>query len=184
MGVKTDEYLSAIFADSFKREVEADESVWRSLPFFAAVLGLALAILPSIYRALVVVDRLGWKVAAYSLFAMALLDFGLAGYWFWQIVRLRQYRYPPYDDELLAYAQQLQAFYEDGDLTSVERDEAVREDVRQPVLRELAGATANNRRNNAAKANARSRVLLFVVVGFLLAFLCEATILSEQLFPL
>ncbi len=149
MGVKTDEYLASIFTDSFKREVDADESVWRSLPFFAAVLGLALAVLPSIYRTLADLEALGWKIAAYGLFAMALPAFGIAGFWFWQIVRLRQYRYPPYDDELLAYSEELQRFYDGKTLSPTKRDEAVREDLRQLVLRELAGATANNRRNNS-----------------------------------
>ncbi|MFX6218419.1 hypothetical protein ABTF55_21720, partial [Acinetobacter baumannii] len=57
---KTDEYLSALFADSYKRELDADEAIWRSLPFFAAILGLAVAVLPSIYRSAFSVRGLGW----------------------------------------------------------------------------------------------------------------------------
>ena len=37
------EQLERTLADSYKREIEAEENVWRSLPFFAATLALQFA---------------------------------------------------------------------------------------------------------------------------------------------
>jgi hypothetical protein len=39
------EYLDSVFRESFKREEDSNEAVWRSLPFFAAILAIALSFL-------------------------------------------------------------------------------------------------------------------------------------------
>lgn len=179
---KTDEYLSALFTDSYKRELDADEAIWRSLPFFAAILGLAVAVLPTIYRSAFAVRGLGWTVAVALLLVSSVACFIIAGRWFWDVIRLRTYRYPPNDVELFDYAQTLGTFYQDIGKKAVERDALVRDDLRTLMIGELADAATFNRRNNLTKARARSQVLLFVMTGFLLAFCAEATILLSEAF--
>lgn len=179
---KTDEYLSALFADSYKRELDADEAIWRSLPFFAAILGLAVAVLPSIYRSAFSVRDPGWTIAVVFLLVGSVGCFVIAGRWFWDVIRLRDYRYPPNDVEILDYAQTLGTFYQDIGKKAVERDGLVRDDLRTLMIGEFADAATRNRRNNVAKAKARSQVLLFVMTGFLLAFCAEATILLAEAF--
>lgn len=39
--MSVDEYLEKLFSESFKREFDQDESIWRTLPFFATGLTLA-----------------------------------------------------------------------------------------------------------------------------------------------
>jgi hypothetical protein len=180
MGLKTDEYLSSLFADSFKREVDADEAVWRSLPFFAAILGLAVAVLPSIYRSASAVTIPAWQMAVYGLLALSMLCFVTSGCWLWAVIKLRPYRYPPTDAKVLEYAAELQTFHASRKLSVEKRDDSVRDELREFMLREFALATTTNRRNNAAKARARSHVLLWIFAGFVFAFVAEATILAAQ----
>lgn len=49
VGEKTDDFLVKQFGDSLKRETDADEAVWRSLPLFLAMLGLAVSALPTVF---------------------------------------------------------------------------------------------------------------------------------------
>lgn len=182
-GIKTQEFLAATFADSFKREVDADEAVWRTLPFFGALIALAVAVLPPIYRSVATLQMREWRIAAYFLLGLSLLSFAVAAVWFWQVVRIRAYRYPASDARILEYAAQLDRYYGEKGKRPAERDEAVRDDLRAFLIEEFSGATTNNRSNNAVKVGARSKVLLFAMGGLLFAFLCEATILvGETLF--
>lgn len=181
MGTKTDEYLASLLADSFKREVDSDEAVWRSLPFFGAMLGLAIALLPQIYRSAVGTAGLGWTIPIYALLAVSILLFAIAAGWFWAVIRPRKYRYPPPDLSILEYTQALRAFYR-AEGNDEDQDEKVRDELRAFVLHEFAHTTTHNRRNNNAKLRARSQVLLFAMAGFLVAFACEATILASQAF--
>jgi hypothetical protein len=177
---KTDEYLASIFADSFKREIDGDEAIWRSLPFFAAIIGLAVAVLPSIFQSGVSVSLPGWQSAFYILFGLSLIAFAWAGFWFARVVRVRDYRFLPLDTEILAYADRLRGFYQRTRVSDEEADERIREDLRRFMIRELAAAAAVNRANNRIRSNARNQVLLFALIGFLFAFLSEGPILIAQ----
>ena len=42
------DYLERTFAEAYRKEVDQEENVWRSLPFFAATLALQLAALAQI----------------------------------------------------------------------------------------------------------------------------------------
>lgn len=182
MKEKTATLLHAHVADSFKREADADEAIWRSLPFFAAITVLGVAVLPSVFSS-VAESPTGWaRIVGWGFFSCCMAAFGIAGSWFWRVIKLREYVYPPNDAAILAYAEALSHFHESDGLSSERADAATVNDVRDFVLREFANATSNNRRNNSAKAAARSRVLLWVVVGFMLAFCSEATILIGRAF--
>lgn len=182
MGSRTDEYLASLLNDSYKREVDSDEAVWRSLPFFGAMLGLTIALLPQIYRSAAGTAGLWWQIPIYTLLAVSVILFAIAAGWFWAVIRPREYRYPPPDVAILEYAEALRAFHQAEGSEEAEQDERVRDELRAFILDEFARTTTNNRRNNNAKLRARSQVLLFAMAGFLVAFVCEATILASQAF--
>lgn len=56
------DYLERTFAEAYRKEVDAEENVWRTLPFFAATLALELAALAQV-RDWVAGTR-GWVLAA------------------------------------------------------------------------------------------------------------------------
>lgn len=182
MGAKTEEYLAALFNDSYKRELDADEAIWRSLPLFAAMLGLAVAILPSVYRSAQAVQGSSARILLAILLAMSMLSFLVGARWFWAVIRPRDYRYPPADAEIHNYAESLAAFYaaENDPPEPGLRDERVRNEVRGFLLDQVAQATTQNRHHNVARAKARTQVLLFVTLGFLVAFLCQIVILADE----
>ena len=180
MSDKTSAFLHALAADAFKREVDADEAVWRSLPFFAALAGLGLAVLPGLFVSLASGPPTVTRIVALALFAVMVIAFTVAAYWFWQVLRPRRYDYPDEEAGLIAYADALQELYIERGAKPDEADAAVLSEVRTYVTEQLARAVATNRANNIARTRARGQVLLFVAAGFVLAFLAEATILSGR----
>ena len=64
------DHLERTFADAYRKEIDQEENVWRSLPFFAATLALQLAGLSQIRDWMA--GAIGWMfIAAASLLAVA-----------------------------------------------------------------------------------------------------------------
>jgi hypothetical protein len=57
------DYLDKLISDSYRKEVEFEENVWRSLPFFAAALGLEIATMGVLRADLVLLDGAAAHVA-------------------------------------------------------------------------------------------------------------------------
>ena len=90
-----DEYLDRLFTDSFKREVDQDEAVWRTLPFFATALGLAGALVGYVASHLPNLSTAPLSLMLHVLIALALASLVAAGFWIWVAVRPREYVYLP-----------------------------------------------------------------------------------------
>jgi len=181
MQSKTNEYLEKIFTDAFKRESDSDEAIWRSLPFFAAALGLAITIIGyTIERA----PAWSWSpmiVVIYVLLALMVVSFVWAFRWFWPVIKIRAYQYPPSATEISAYADALSVYHHDAETAPDQIDSSIVEDLRALMVTQLAEASTRNRENNDGKLEARSQVVLFIVIGFGLAFASEAAIFVDRL---
>ena len=107
-----DEYLDGIFKDAFRRELEVDENVARTLPFFAATLALAATLYG---YALSRLPPPAWTASALALHVLLILGVACLIGVLWnlfQAVRMREYRIPPRETELAAWVGELRAFYE------------------------------------------------------------------------
>lgn len=176
----TIKYLSELAAESFKRQVELDESVWRSLPFFGAVLALAASI---IGRGSADAPPLAWSLYALSTHAalgLATLSFAWALRWFWVVVKARDYEYPSTDAQVRTYAEQMTEFHRASGLAGTELDEKVVEEMRLFMIEQYGSAARTNFAHNAEKMKARSQVLLFMMIGFVLAFVYEGIIFGHN----
>lgn len=175
---KTSEFLSGVVEESFKREVDLDESVWRTLPFFVAAFGLGLPLLGYISAATAAIQSTIVSISAHLLFGLSIAAFAWAFRWFWTVVAPLEYQYPPSDGDLLEYASELHIYHEKTGLVGDRLDETVAEELRTFVTEQLAAATGKNRGNNALRVQARSQAILFLMVGFGLAILSEAAIID------
>jgi hypothetical protein len=176
---KTSEFLVSLAGESFKREVDLDESVWRSLPFFAAAFGLAITLLGYVATAISIPNLRFGVVVADIAFGLSLVAFAWAFRWFWTVVKPMEYQYPPRDLDLLNYAEALKIFHEQSGLSGDNLDAMVADEMRLFMAKQLAAATGKNRGNNAIKVLARSQAILFLMVGFALAIVSEATIFLD-----
>lgn len=180
MTPKTWAYLSGVIGESFKREVDLDESVWRTLPFFVAAFGLAITLLSYISDSTQRLHGLWASTLTYLLFAASVASFAWAFRWFWSVVRPLEYQYPPSDDDLLAYSEGLTTYHEQLGRKGDALDKAVVEEMQVFITRQLAAASGRNRMNNAVRVLARSQAILFLMVAFGLAIFSEAIIFVDS----
>jgi hypothetical protein len=176
MGDETVKYVAELANDSFKRQVDLDESVWRSLPFFAATFAFVATITG---RATSDVPALTTTWFSFITNGLLILSIGCLGWtlrWFWVVLRRREYEYPADDSEVRQYAEDMTAYHAALGQTGLELDTKVVEEMRLFMIDQYGSAARTNLRLNATRLEARSKVLLFILIGFVLAFGCEATI--------
>jgi hypothetical protein len=165
-----DEYLEEVLKDCFERELDVDENVARTLPFFAAAFAFAgpmftyiIAELPPSGGVLGVVLRIMLAAAAVS----ACIVLGNL----FRAVRRRDYKIPPSEPELVQYAKQLKEAYQLTGLTPKFVQLRTKEKLRELMVRHYADDTAHNRRVNAPKLKARAEGFTWLVIMLSIAFL-------------
>lgn len=157
------DYLATTLAEAYRRELDQEENVWRSLPFFAATLALQLTVL---------VQLRGWLggVAGPVLVAAVVL-LGLAGagtlaalLFLALSIWPADFDYVANDPTLLDYARQ--AWVEAAGRPGATPDsvaEAALSAVKTMIMQQLANVAANNRGINRARAACRTRAGLAIL---------------------
>lgn len=175
-----DEYLEKTFSESFKRELDADENVARTLPFFAATVALAVNVFGYVGTQLhsLRMDAVG--IAIYLLLGVG--GICLAGTLWWLLVAVwpRYYRIPARETEFQDWAQELRKFYVAGGLSGAALDDAITADLRGRMIDEFAQATVHNRTNNARKNLARTQGLTLAVSALAIAFFAAGTMFVRE----
>ena len=178
--VKADDYLEGVFKDAFKRELEVDENVARTLPFFAATLALVVTLYGFATTKL---PPLEWRLLSLLLHLLLLTGAAcLAGvvYNLFQAVRVRVYRLPPKETELVTWAEGLRTFYAEQGLTPEASDEKVSGDLKSRLILEFAEGVEHNRAANIPKLKARAQGFTLLVAALGIAFLMIAIIFSTD----
>lgn len=177
LGDDTIKYLGDIASDSFKRQLELDESVWRSLPFFAATFAFVATI---IGKSATDVPYWGESISgeiAFVMLFLAVCSLAWSLRWFWVVLRPREYEYPAPDDRVKEYASGIWQFYIESGISDAKTlDAKTLAELRLFMIDQYGNASTTNLGHNAVKLKARPKVLLFMLLGFALAFACEAII--------
>lgn len=176
LGSDTIKYLGDLASESYKRQAELDESVWRSLPFFAATFAFVATI---IGRSASDLPALTWEwypAVPTVLLVLSVASLAWALRWFWVVLKPREYEYPAPDDDVRQFAQLTAEFHVASGVAASDLDVRTLQDMRLFMIEQYGSAAATNLRHNAVKLKARPKVLLFMLLGFVLAFACEATI--------
>jgi hypothetical protein len=168
------DHIEKTFADGYRKEIDQEENVWRSLPFFAATLALQIAALAGVEDRLPPLDGPGrWWVlvplstAGGSTF-LALVGMAAAIY----PVR---FAYLSPEPDLLDYVRELdeaeranpppKADAQDG-AAGAARDDAATA-LKTELAKQYAAATHRNRRINQRRALFRSVSGLFTLLSVL-----------------
>jgi hypothetical protein len=170
----TVEYLADAAEKSYDRQADLDESIWRSLPFFAAAMALAVTLVSKAADGLPAWSRDPFPLATNICFWLAAVSFAWALRWLWIVIWPRKYQYPPDDAEIWTYAEQVTAYYRDQGSSGDVLDSKVVYDLRSFAARQYGEAARKNLENNISKLNARSQLLLFMMIGFVLVIAAEA----------
>ena len=103
MADNLDDYLESLNAAAFTREFEQEEHIMKSLPFFAAVLGIAVTILAKIFEQLPRPTLNLWAVVTWFLLAASLVAFARIVWSLLQIVRKRGTLLPSDEIKTVSY---------------------------------------------------------------------------------
>lgn len=180
LGPKSLAYVADLAAESFKRQVDLDESVWRSLPFFAATYAFVAALAGHAATDMPP-PTCGWYAGASHL--LLLLSVGSLAWalrWFWTVLRPREYEYPADDAAILHYAESIAEYHSSLGVDRSELDGKVDVEMRRFMIDQYGSAARTNFAHNGEKMKARGRVLLFILIGFVLAFAAEALIYTHK----
>jgi hypothetical protein len=187
---KAAEYLEKLIAESFKRELDQEENVIRSLPFFATSIGVLVTFIGFVRGLLPAFSWTSWPVLGYGV----LVHGSLAGLlvslialllFLYQAVRERKFNYPMSEAEMLNYIAGLTTYYRDlaeqspgsgggEEIDPMEViDRAVVDDIRATMMGQMAASAAVSRSNNLARLKARARAFsaLMTALGFALVLI-------------
>lgn len=170
-------YIERTLADAYRREIDQEENVWRSLPFFTATLALEVTALFQVADRLpplghwtgpVSLALLVWS-GSFALAALVLLA---------DSVRPKQFVYVPLEVALLDYAERLirdeQALADQG---RQDPFSAVAT-LKSSLARQYAEATAHNLQVNRISGRSRSIAGLLIIFSVLATLLLVATSLT------
>ncbi|MFT8247039.1 hypothetical protein [Roseomonas sp. BN140053] len=149
------DHLERTFGDSYRKEIDQEENVWRSLPFFAATLALQVAALAQIR------DWFGMQQGGVFWAAAGLLGAAAAATLCALVCLARsispaELRYVSREPELLRYAEAVRAQAEaDGASPALASDAALAA-VRATLVEQYALAADNNRAVNQRRARWRN----------------------------
>jgi hypothetical protein len=170
------DHLEKTFADAYRKEVDQEENVWRSLPFFAATLALQVAALGTLRGWITGVGRPELVAAAALLAAaggatLAAMVFLVLSVWPAEYLRLMS------EPLLLAYASKVQA----EDLAMAEPGtsrlavaEGVLVKVKATLADQYSQAAENNRRINERRGRHRTRAGLAALVSVFIVLVLVA----------
>jgi hypothetical protein len=181
--VKSDEYLEEVLKDAFERELDVDENVARTLPFFAASLALAATLYGYIAAQM---PPLAWTLLSVLLHVLLVAAAACAAGLLWrlfQVVRVREYRIPPKETEQIEWAEALRGHFKTQQLTPATVEKKVVEELRKRMISEYAESALHNRAANAEKLKARAAGFTLFVVMLAIAFLMIGIIFVFKRLP-
>lgn len=173
-------YIEKTLADSYRKEIDQEENVWRSLPFFAATLALQLAALFQI------IDKLpdpttviGWAsialLTAAGLATLVSLGFLAAS------IYPQQFDYVAKQAALLAYARDLIRDEQAPENQGQEEPFSALVTLKTEIARQYAQATDHNQQINKRRERRRSIAGLAALSSVLLTVFLVGTTYAHYL---
>jgi hypothetical protein len=164
----------------YAREADENESLWRSLPVFAASFGFAVALLGYGLSNAPPPDRRGLTILIYILLLVAGGFFAWSFKWFWQVVGPRKYRYLPPDPELIAYGEGLRQFHLNAGAPPADAEQAAASEFKDYLTGEWSAAAGHNQQWNQSRAYARGRTVFHLMACFAVTLMANGIMLMAK----
>jgi hypothetical protein len=177
---KADEFVEKLIGEGYKRELDQEENVVRSLPFFATSLGVLATALGLARPAIGPFALAAFPLAIYATLGFIGLAILLVLVFLLQATRPRQFKLPMSEQALLGYRTSLRDYYAASGKDEATLAEAMLADMREEVTRQVAEATRITRQNNLARLRARGRAVTALVAAIFLAFVLLGLILGRD----
>jgi hypothetical protein len=178
--------LAALLHDhvqkGYDREIEDNESMWRSLPLFAVLMGFAGASLNFLATSAPAPDRRWWAFVVYTLIVIDVGFYGWGIRHLFTIIRPRKHRYIANDRTVRSFALDLLRFHAATGAAEAQADAAAARETREYLIKELAEASTHIQTLNQRKAYARAQALFWLGIGFIFWFAVSSAIIVDEKF--
>ena len=168
------DYLEKLFFENYKKEIDQEENIWRTVPVFVAAIALELTALIQLRADIARLSGAYLAVCAAAA-GIFLISLGVMAFFLIQAVRPRKFSYLAPETDLLAFAKEIeQDFLADG-FSPAAVSFGVKREMQDRLLEQMAVATTNKRRVIRQQAQYRGRAVwpLFISVAMiLLLFVC------------
>ena len=167
------DHLEKTFADAYRKELDQEENVWRSLPFFAATLALEVTALAQVRAWAIDVAGPGRAVAIALLVVVgsatvAALVFLARSVW------PADFRYVAREPAFREYAELVRAQAAEDERDPVVAAKVALRTIKAALAEQYATAANNNRRINQARALWRTRAGLATLISVLVVLVLVA----------
>jgi hypothetical protein len=166
---KTADLLLATFADLYRQEVNAEEDVYRTLPFFGTALGIVIGALAYAagrlpkWRDVTAMQGSVAFVTTGILLGLAIFEAGCVLVWLSRTIARHRYQRIGPEPDLRARVTELQAYYDARGLDGEDQDRELLNDFRQVLLESYCATTPANREINQRRYRFRARAASHLV---------------------
>ncbi len=174
------DYLEKLFGDAYRKEIDQEENVWRTLPFFAATLALQLAGLAQVRDWVGSVQGGLFWLSLALLGAAALATFA-ALLFLAESIWPARFRYVTREPELQDYLEKVRAAEVVGGRTEADAALVAIRAARAVMVQQYALAAAHNRVLNQRRANRRTRAGLATLASVLAVLVLVAQVVVSNL---
>jgi hypothetical protein len=173
-------YIEKTLADSYRKEIDQEENVWRSLPFFAATLALQLAALFQIVDKLPAPGTLlGWLAITFLVAAGGLTLVSLS--YLAASIYPRRFDYVAKEPALLEYARELIRDEQAPENLAQDDPFSALVTLKTEIARQYAQAADNNRQINKSRERLRSTAGLAALGSVLMTVFLVAAAYAHYL---
>jgi len=174
------DYLEKLFGDAYRKEIDQEENVWRTLPFFAATLALQLAGLAQVRDWVGSVQGGLFWLSLALLGAAALATFA-ALLFLAESIWPARFRYVTREPDLQDYLEKVRAAEVVGGRTEADAALVAIRAARAVMVQQYALAAAHNRVLNQRRANRRTRAGLATLASVLAVLVLVAQVVVSNL---
>lgn len=179
--LNTSKQLFEIVSATYKEQADLDESVWRAMPFIAALFAIAVTVIRFIEphfsfsgAALVFVSSV--------LYYLSLASFALALVFFAAAVRTREFEFPSASTDIRDHASALTIWHRSAGTPDGDIDDQVVNDLRLFMINQISEANKTNLELVRKRLSARSRTIMWMLVGFAFVLASELVMLIARSF--
>ncbi|HEX8379518.1 MAG TPA: hypothetical protein VF619_03085 [Allosphingosinicella sp.] len=163
----------------YDREIDDNESIWRSLPLFAVLAGLAGTFVNFLVGKAPPLEREPWSWVVWTLIISNVVIYGIGIRYLTPIVRRRFHRYIANDEEVRKFSTGLVDYYLAVGLSEVEADAKAVRETQDYLIAELAQASSQIQKLNRIKASARAQALFWLFAGFIFSIAISVLIIAR-----
>jgi hypothetical protein len=169
--------LETLFAEQYRREIDQEENVWRSLPFFSATLAVEVAIL-SQAAPLLLASSGGLALTVAMIGCLLALLILAVLHALFRSIRSQPFSYLSSESELLDYVRRLELVVEPNDAETEARISGL---LQEQLIEQYRAANEANRRINQRRSQARARAGVLLLASIIATLALVGVSLAPQI---